>query len=116
MRFYACSRFVQRFIVPRAHGRRRLYKAIRETPLLNMCPLLSLDVLLLPASVRLRESPAPARLVPSRSVLAYVLLLLLRTGGHVPLFRLPPPTTRAHPPSAMCVVPLALTARRASAW
>ena len=81
----------------------------------HMCPLLSLGVLLLPASVRLRAPPTPARWVPSRSVLARVLLLLLRTGGHVPLFRLPPPTTRAHPPSAMCVVLRALTVRRASA-
>ena len=90
---------------------------MQETPLLttHMCPLLRLNVLLLPACVRLRESLAPPQLVPSRSALACVLLLLLRTDCHVPLFRLPPPTTRAHPPSAMCVVPLVLTVRRASA-
>ena len=41
--------------------------------------------------------------------------LLLCTRGYVPPLRLPPPITRVHPLSAMCVVPLAPTVRKASA-
>ena len=115
MRFYAYSRCVRRFI-PIAHGRMRLYRAIRETPLLQTrtCPLLRLVVMRMPAQARLLLSVSPAPEMPSALALA-CMLLLLRVCCHLPLLRLPPLTTRVHLPSAKYVVPLAFTVLKASA-
>ena len=82
--------------------------------LICTCPLLCFGVMRMPAKVRRLLSVSPAPEMPSALALA-CMLLLLRVCCHLPLLRLPPPTTRVHLPSAMYVVPLAFTVHKASA-